>query len=422
MTFREGPVDLTGVPPHARQPEAVDRVDSPALTRGGVDVAGFWAEVERRGTPLLERDDPESGTCVLTFVWRGGDETRSVMLIGNKLTDPRDSDAARMHRVPGTDIWHLSLRLDRRWRGTYAIAPAVHGEGATSGPRRELLELRRRRSLAASPDAAASVNAWYDHLGCQRPDRFNRGPVLGGLSVAAGPAAPDQGWWADPGTAPRDLETFEMSNELLAETWQVHVPPRARDEASRLLIVLDGDQWLEAGAGHVLDRLGESGDAPPVVTVLVPTPPELRRIEVYAHHDGLADLLTGALVDRMSERRDLTAGPVSIIGQSMGGLAALHAALRRPDVIGSVTAQSASLWWPHGSSPGATARLVAQADCLPARVALEVGTQEWVLRGPTEELRDVLRERDGVVTLREFVGGHDRVCWRDGFVTAAQNI
>lgn len=96
-------------------------------------VAEFWREVEAAGTPLVEPDpagDPDH--AVVTFLWRGTPATRSVLVLPNKVIDPRTPTDNLMTHLPGTDVWHWSLRMRRDWRASYALcvdeAAAAAGE------------------------------------------------------------------------------------------------------------------------------------------------------------------------------------------------------------------------------------------------------------------------------------------------------
>lgn len=55
----------------------------------------------------------------------------------------------------------------------------------------------------------------------------------------------------------------------------------------------------------------------------------------------------------------------------------------------------------------------AAADKLPLRFYMEVGTWEGTLMNlPNRTLRDALRAKGYPVEYREFIGGHDYICWR----------
>jgi hypothetical protein len=85
------------------------------------------------------------------------------------------------------------------------------------------------------------------------------------------------------------------------------------------------------------------------------------------------------------EQTGATADPrrTAIAGKSYGGLASVFAGLRRPDVFGTVIAQSGSFWWaPEGEEPEWLHRQVdALPKELPVRFCLDVGLQEgdWMI-------------------------------------------
>src|SRR5262249_23188182 len=76
----------------------------------------FWADVDRRGTPLPELPPGGGGTLLLPFLWRGTAE-RGVVLLGTIGQD------ARLARLAGTDVWYRTYRVRRDLRFTYRLAP-----------------------------------------------------------------------------------------------------------------------------------------------------------------------------------------------------------------------------------------------------------------------------------------------------------
>jgi enterochelin esterase family protein len=72
-------------------------------------VAAFWQEIGPRGSPLIERvQDPASR--LVTFLWRGGDGTKSVLLrFGPCMAD--DPVKCLMIHLAGTDLWYKPLLL-----------------------------------------------------------------------------------------------------------------------------------------------------------------------------------------------------------------------------------------------------------------------------------------------------------------------
>ncbi len=139
--------------------------------------------------------------------------------------------------------------------------------------------------------------------------------------------------------------------------------------------------------------------------------------------------LAGWPVDRdrwpaVEARYPVAADPARrvLAGHSLGAVAALHLAARRPDVFGSVVAGSAALWWPGGSGQVHGADVAAAyASGTPAgRLFLDAGTEEGSLLDDVRAFHRTLLAAGHDVTYREFRGGHDHACWRgslaDGLV------
>lgn len=105
-----------------------------------------------------------------------------------------------------------------------------------------------------------------------------------------------------------------------------------------------------------------------------------------------------------------------MVGQSLGGLQALHLGDRRPDVIGSVIVQSPSLWWPSGTpfdeGAGQVIRDLADHGDQGVHIDLAVGLQDAVLLRWVRHLRDVLVAGRHSVITTEYDGGHDVLWWR----------
>jgi hypothetical protein len=103
-----------------REPSPSESFGSPRLRliHSAADVAEFWKEMETAGTPLIETIPGEPDERLVTFVWRGSRDTRSVYVafnweVGNRF----------LSQLRDTGIWYLSLRLDRRVRATFRFAP-----------------------------------------------------------------------------------------------------------------------------------------------------------------------------------------------------------------------------------------------------------------------------------------------------------
>ncbi len=391
---------------------------SPAIQRLAEAIAGgdetaparFWETVAAHGTPLVE-DAATPGERIVTFVWRDrhgtGPGTDAVILMANKLTDPSVWRECNLERLAGTDVWHRSFLIGSDWRATYHLAPddgdAPPGPVEAGPPRRWA-----RVAHMAGPDPL-------------NPRTFaarRGGPPT---SIVELPDAPPQAWLTPRPDVPTGTITAhrvrspQLGNER--DVW-IYTPAGVDpDGADRLpvLVLLDGEDWRgRLGAPTTLDNLIAEGRIPPTLAVMpdaldVPT----RWRELTCLPDFGAFLLD-TLLPWVARRYPAADGPVTIAGQSIGGLTAAHLALTRPERVGAAVVQSASLWWSADGQPLWLARTCARPGRLRARMSLQVGLEEWTLLEDHRHLRRVLESAGHRVAYREYNGGHDAYCWRGG--------
>ena len=102
--------------------------------------AQLWQQVT--STPLLEADPTQEGKYLVTFLWRGA--AHSVLLFVNRLTDEKNLADSYMQRLPGTDTWYLTYRMDGDWRASYCFLPAP---AAAQAPWLQGSQVRLRQAL-----------------------------------------------------------------------------------------------------------------------------------------------------------------------------------------------------------------------------------------------------------------------------------
>ena len=404
---------LPRTPPKVPRPTPAPLVDSPAVAalRAGLSATHpeatgslleeFWRTTAAR-TPLIEsvgdeRADPAHRSAderVVTFLWR--DETADrVLVFVNRLTDERNLADSLMCRVPGTDVWHLSYRMDADWRASYAFLRQEVGEPAPW----------------VGPGDQAALRAALDR---GRPDprnpEWSRNAAGVQQSVVALPDASAQPWlrrrsWVRTGT----VTPYAAPDGR--PVW-VYLPPGpVLDAALPLLVVFDGNTWLvHQDLPTTLDNLIADGDLPPVAAVLLDSGDRAERWARLDLDGGADRYVTEKLLPWACAEFPVTADPARTVvaGQSLGGLSALLTGTASPDRVGAVIAQSASLW-----HDGALDRL-GGVPAAGLRVYLEVGRQEWVLREPNRRLGHILAATGADVKFVEFNGGHDYACWRGG--------
>ena len=102
--------------------------------------AQLWQQAT--STPLLEADPTQEGKYLVTFMWRGA--AHNVLLFVNRLTDEKNLADSYMRRLPGTDTWYLTYRMDGDWRASYCFLPAPT---AAQAPWLQGSQVRLRQAL-----------------------------------------------------------------------------------------------------------------------------------------------------------------------------------------------------------------------------------------------------------------------------------
>lgn len=197
---------------------------------------------------------------------------------------------------------------------------------------------------------------------------------------------------------------------LAARRVTVYLPPGyecARPSPYPLLLALDGQIMPQWRLAQTLDELVRTGQIEPVVVAAVPA--SAQRMDEYGtagvpdhagrgrHAKAFQDLLAGEVLPWLREHHRVTtaAARTGIFGASLGGLCALDAAWRRPQVFGFAGIFSGSLWWrADDSNPAArqASRIMhRQVRTTAVRPALRL----WFQAGTRDETED--RDGNGVI-------------------------
>jgi enterochelin esterase-like enzyme len=375
---------------------------SPRLERLRVEAAKdptaeerFWQEVAKTGAPLME-PAPESGKTLVTFLYRGTQETRNVVVHGDGA--PGAPAENQLTALPGTSVWHRTYlhRSDARFR--YALSPND--------------DLRPMDAVPPSDFAKRIATLIADPL---NPRRATGSPVpMSDLSL---PGAPPQPYF-ESGTPPA-IEKRKFQ-EL---TLHIYRPAGAAGPLP-LVVLFDGSSYAgEMRAPVTVQNLVRLKRIRPVMLAMVENAPGKRSSDLTCN-DAFTTMIATELVPWIRANYAVADEPAAIGGMSYGGLAASFAALRYPKVFGAVLSQSGSYWW---RSRGAAAwewlaeqyRAAAPAG---VRFFVEVGLMEIGTQGgrtsmleSNRRFRDLLRSRGATVTYSEFNGDHSALNWRGSF-------
>lgn len=399
--------------------------------------AQLWQQVT--STPLLEADPTQEDKYLVTFLWRGA--AHSVLLFVNRLTDEKNLADSYMRRLPGTDTWYLTYRMDGDWRASYcfllaptaAQAPWLQGsqvrlrqalDGGLPDPHNPVTCTNRRgfvQSVVSLPLAPAwPLGQWPvfsdDAAGAGRFDG-------GGLGAGRGDA--DAGS-LDAGRLDVGRLDAIVDLEALGRQIWVYTPASiSRPQSYPVLLVLDGEVWLKRHHLHLaLAQLMDAGLIAPAYIVFIDSGgTEQRWQELGDSESDFGGYLSGQLLNWLKTHYAISPKPADrvVIGQSLGALTVLRTLVAYPQLIGAGISQSASLWqdvlFNELNALDAT-----QTPLAGTRAWIEVGSQEWILAPLQPKAVHQLRKAGMQVKDMVYNGGHDYACWRINLASALMQL
>ena len=397
-----------------------------SLERGKREsVTAFWDEVTKTGAPIIEPIAGDQENMAVTFVWKGTTYTHNALVLWLPYVGVAP-DEFLMTRLGETDVWYKTIKVNRRMRLAYTLAPnAARLHPLSLGFDADAITMT---AAAARPDPSNPKRYRIDPESVDAPD-------YRGQSVLEMPDAPPQPWVAQrPGVpagrvAKRRFKSAALGNE---REIAIYLPPQysLHAEPYPLIVLFDEDAYLSlVPTPVILDNMISEGRIPPVVALLIGNAPGARDRELVCNPEFSRALVT-ELLPWAHRLYNFTSDPgkTVVAGSSAGGLAATCSALWHPEAFGNVLAQSGAFHrapasvsdtTDSNSEPNWVARQFIPSPKKLLRFYLDAGSAEFNATGGadsilfcTRTLRDVLRAKGYEVHLQEFEGGHDYLSWR----------
>jgi enterochelin esterase family protein len=340
------------------------------------------------GELVAARDFPAVDGTTVTFLWRGAaDEVRLRHWIhGLDSSQP-------FARIEGTDLWVLALELPEQSRVEYKLE-IVHGH--------------ERRLV-------------HDPLNPHRAtDPFGGNSVVHG----AGYTVPE---WSlpDPDARKGTIERVAVRSDAFGETRPLSIYLPARFRRTRrypLLVVHDGEDYLRySSLETVLDNLIHRLEIPPMIVAMTQA---RDRMTEYIDDPRHTAFLMDELVPLLEERYPLVdrADARGLMGASLGAVASLAAAWRRPGVFDHLFLQSGSFVFTdigkheHGPAFDPVVHFVNAFRRAPGRPAERVYLSCGMYEGLIYYNRSIvpfLQATGMEVRFAEARDGHNWENWRD---------
>ena len=411
-----------------------------SIQRGDTESVNlFWEEVRKAGAPLVEPIASDRDNMAVTFLWRGTPDTRNVMVLWIPYAGVAP-DEYLMARLGETDVWYRTIKVDRKMRLAYTLAPNA--------------ARLRPLSLGIDMDAITMTAA------AARPDPLNPkryradpesvdAPEYRGNSILEMPDAPPQPWIAPrPGVPAGRVDKHRYKSAALNNEREIaiYLPPQysAQTEPYPLLVLFDEDAYLGlVPTPTILDNLISEGRIPPVIALLVGNAEDGARDRELLCNPEFMKVLVTEVLPWAHGIYNFTNDPrqTVVAGSSLGGIGAACAGLWHPETFGNVLSQSGAF---HRAPPSASdasesssepnwlVRQFISSPRKPLRFYLDAGSAEFNATGGgdsilfcTRTFRDVLRAKGYDVYFQEFAGGHDYLSWRgtlaDGLIALMGN-
>ena len=400
--------------------------------------AQLWQQVT--STPLLEADPTQEDKYLVTFLWRGA--AHSVLLFVNRLTDEKNLADSYMRRLPGTDTWYLTYRMDGDWRASYCFLPAPTADqapwlqgsqvrlrqaldGGLPDPHNPVTCTNRRgfvQSVVSLPLAPAwPLGEW---------PVFSDDAAAGGLDAGRLDASEDRDGTGELGAGRGDADAGRLDvvadlDTLGRQIWVYTPAPISRTQSYPVLLVLDGEVWLKRHHLHLaLAQLMDAGLIAPAYIVFIDSGgTEQRWQELGDSESDFGGYLSGQLLNWLKTHYAISPKPAErvVIGQSLGALTVLRTLVAYPQLIGAGISQSASLWQDVLFSE-LNALDATQTPLAGTRAWIEVGSQEWILAPLQPKAVHQLRKAGMQVKDMVYNGGHDYACWRINLASALMQL
>ena len=424
-------VEARTKPPEAGVPSPRLRALRDALEAGEPGaVPRFWEELKARGSPLIEPIEHDAKRMLVTFVWRGSQDTRNVSVLWESFSR-MFPDKAVLTRLSGTDVWFTSASITKTKRFYYKFV-----ENGPLPPRPDDSDARARTAIRQGIAQGDPFN----------PRQFDDTPnpgsdYYGAASFVEMPDAPAEPWIQPrPDVARGRVDSRSFASVILGNerTITVYTPPHYADSGQPygVIFLTDGDSYIRGQfVLEVLNNLIAARQIPPLVAVMIGNAPGARTRELSGDAK-FEEFLVSEIIPWAQRSYHITREPRRTIigGLSLGGLTAAYMGWRHPDIFGNVLAQSGSFWWMPPRDPTRPAERDYDAEPnwlssqfltgpkLPLRFYLSSGLDELDMRGkgasilvPNRHLRDVLRAKEYDIAYEEVDGAHDSLNWRYTF-------
>lgn len=346
------------------------------MTRSASPGQRLWQRAQTEGNPVR---DPGRAT----FVWRAAGARGVPQVIGDFMHWGREGQTPLTLERAGPGLWAGALDLPDDAYLEYAWISRGRRVPDPLNPR-------------TSPNGMGELNHYF-YMPAGAPTPLAQ-PPRGGLRGAL------------------TREVLPAGRLLWHGRRIVHFYQPPTPDPCPLLVVLDGREYRrQAHLPALVDNLIAQRRIRPLALALVENAGPAARMLEYACSETTLAFLLYALLPLAQARLNLIdpaaqPGAHGVLGASLGGLMALYAGLRAPQVFGHVLSQAGA--FVVEGHPFVVWDLIRYEPRLPIRLWLDVGRFDWLL-DVNRQLYALAAEKTLAAHFQEFNAGHNFPAWRD---------
>jgi enterochelin esterase family protein len=388
----------------------------PLFQQLNVGCETWWNTVKKLGNPLVSVQTKSKTSC--TFVWRKPQHEECCFIYIDVYSQSPSiyQKWNRFSHIAGTDVYFFEIELPVAWNGSYVVVTASEEAPQTNcaATRRSWWQTQLKQN--AQIDSLSHQQFYSGHLARY----INQVQLEKTKQLLATPCS--------------ITKTFQWSSVLCEQDYlvDIFISGQVVPKPLPLVIFLDGQVWSRELS--ILSEIRDLTDLKklcPAAYVFIHSLNSQQRRQDYGCHDVFSQALVNELLEILLEQYSfISTTNITLCGQSLGGLCALHSALLFPKVFTSLIAQSGSYWWSDFSNSalgrnhtGNFLELLNSSHPLPktTQIYISVGTYETDMRDDANQLYQQLQSFNQV-SFRTFSGGHDAVNWRADLLKALQKI
>ncbi|MDQ9021269.1 alpha/beta hydrolase-fold protein [Acinetobacter sichuanensis] len=422
------------------------------LNQENVGSSTWWEQIKLYSNPLITH---HNGNSRCSFIWKKKGNKNNILIDIYSQTPSIYQQWNLFHQLEGTDVCVYEIDLPQDWFGSYVIVETEDDPPMTNEAvlRRkwwmsQLQHFAQADPLSAHPRYSGQIACVINqlHLNPHTPSKVEK---LNNL-----PEVQSKTWFSHRLKTQYQIDFFSTAS-LHHQQNQPHSLP--------VLLFLDGQIWSEQLPllPFITDRTASQSIFP--ATFVFIHSDAAKRQHDYGCHDDFSHALVTELLPWLQQfDLRIDTQQTSIIGQSLGGLCAIHSSLLYPNFFQHVVAQSGSYWWSDlKNSPFLQSRhhqylvnpltkaneksqkylnfiskQTSQQNlffrhCLhnsmsmtwtPTQFHISAGHCETDMYGLSQQLDLHLKQNGSHSSFHRYYGGHDPVNWHKDLLQTLNNI